>query len=448
MCNELKLKIHQVMFSKYLNNPTVAHLCSDQMLVGKMLHFEIALAKVQANLKIIPQAAAEAIEQGLTELLIAPEALAEGTLQNGIPTIALIAIAKKVLPDLAKDYLHWGATSQDVMDTALVLILKDVIVVLEKNIRQILKNIAQHIEHHGQLPTIGRTRTQQAVPILMGQKLANWASPLVRHLERLQELKPRLLVVQFGGAAGNLSALGADGLKVAEALAKELNLRFVLPWHTQRDNLSEFTNWLAMVSGSLGKMGQDILLMAQTEINEIAENGTSGGKSSTMPHKNNPILSEALVVLARKNAQLAAIQLQAMIHANERDGAAWALEWENIPQMIQNTGTALGHALTITDNLQFNEIAIKKNLDLLNGLVYSEVASFVLSKYMPRDKAKMIVEKACERVVLENKNLTEILTELTPDIAINWHEELKVEKHLGVSAQIIATVLEQIKPIL
>jgi adenylosuccinate lyase len=137
-----------------------------------------------------------------------------------------------------------------------------------------------------------------------------------------------------------------------------------------------------------------------------------------------------------------------MIHANERDGAAWALEWENIPQMIQNTGTALGHALTITDNLQFNEIAIKKNLDLLNGLVYSEVASFVLSKYMPRDKAKMIVEKACERVVLENKNLTEILTELTPDIAINWHEELKVEKHLGVSAQIIATVLEQIKPIL
>lgn len=291
---------------------------------------------------------------------------------------------------------------------------------------------------------IGRTRTQQAVPILFGQKVATWASPLLRHLQRLQELKPRLLVVQLGGAAGNLSALGTNGLKISEALANELNLRFALPWHTQRDNFVEFTSWLALLSGSLGKIGADILVMSQTEINEVVENATGGGKSSTMPHKNNPVLSEALVVLARKNAQLAAIQLQAMLHANERDGSAWALEWENLPQMMVNTGTALSHALTISQHLKTNPEAMQRNLNSLNGLIFSEAAMFILSKYLPKNEAKQLVVKACERVVSENKNLSDILQELTPNLAINWQEELLVEKHLGVSKEIMNVTVNQI----
>lgn len=428
----------------YLTNPQIAQLTSEENFIQKMLNFEMALAKVQGELGIIPTEAARVIVENLQDLKIQPEALAEGTLQNGIPTITLLAIAKKSLPAFAQDYLHWGATSQDVMDTAQVLVVQEVIEVLEKRIQELLQNLASLIHNQGGTPMIGRTRTQQAVPILFGQKVATWASPLLRHLQRLQELKPRLLVVQLGGAAGNLSALGTNGLKISEALANELNLRFALPWHTQRDNFVEFTSWLALLSGSLGKIGADILVMSQTEINEVVENATGGGKSSTMPHKNNPVLSEALVVLARKNAQLAAIQLQAMLHANERDGSAWALEWENLPQMMVNTGTALSHALTISQHLKTNPEAMQRNLNSLNGLIFSEAATFILSKYLPKNEAKQLVVNACERVVSENKNLSDILQELTPNLAINWQEELLVKKHLGVSKEIMNVTVNQI----
>jgi 3-carboxy-cis,cis-muconate cycloisomerase len=433
------------MFSKYLNDQSLAVICSDEHFIRKMLDFEIALAQVQAELGIIPKRAAKSIEETLKTLHILPESLAEGTLQNGIPTITLINLAKKTLPETAKDYLHWGATSQDVMDTAQVLVIKEVIEILEKRIKEILQNLTLLIDNQGNTSTIGRTRTQQAVPILFGQKVTNWASPLLRHLERLAEMKPRLLVAQFGGAAGNLSALGSEGLKIFEALAKQLDLNFSLPWHTQRDNFAEFTNWLAMLSGSLGKMGQDILLMSQTEINEVIENATGGGKSSTMPHKNNPILSEALVVLAKKNANFAFIQLQSMIHGNERDGTAWLLEWENLPKMMLNTGTALNHALTISKNLKVNTEAMQKNLDLLNGLVYSEAASFILAKYLPRNEAKNTVEKACKMVISENISLEDALKNLTIDLKIDWHSELNIENHLGASREIMNKILAQIK---
>ncbi|WP_435354793.1 class-II fumarase/aspartase family protein [Emticicia sp. SJ17W-69] len=433
------------MFSKYLNDPSLGMICSDEHFIRKMLDFEIALAQVQAILGIIPKEAAQNIEEKLKTLQILPESLAEGTLQNGIPTITLINLAKKALSDAAKDYLHWGATSQDVMDTAQVLIIKEVIPILEKKILELLQNLAVLIDNQGNLPTIGRTRTQQAVPILFGQKIANWASPLIRHLERLAQLKPRLLVAQLGGAAGNLSALGDQGLIISEALAKQLALNFALPWHNQRDNFAEFTNWLALLSESLGKMGQDILLMSQTEINEVIENADGGGKSSTMPHKNNPILSETLLVLAKKNANLASIQLQSMIHGNERDGTAWLLEWENLPKMILNTGTALNHALTISKNLKANPNAMQKNIDLLNGLVFSEAASFILAQYLPRNEAKIIVEKACQDVVSEGKSLEEVLLNLTYDLKIDWHLALNIDNHLGVSREIMNKVVAQIK---
>lgn len=433
------------MFSKYLNDPSLGMICSDEHFIRKMLDFEIALAQVQATLGIIPKEAAQNIEEKVKTLQILPESLAEGTLQNGIPTITLINLAKKALPDAAKDYLHWGATSQDVMDTAQVLIIKEAIVILEKKIYELLQNLAVLIDNQGNIPTIGRTRTQQAVPILFGQKIANWASPFIRHLERLAQLKPRLLVAQLGGAAGNLSALGNQGLITSEALAKQLDLNFSLPWHNQRDNFAEFTNWLALVSESLGKMGQDILLMSQTEINELVENAAGGGKSSTMPHKNNPILSETLVVLAKKNASFASIQLQSMIHGNERDGTAWLLEWENLPKMILNTGTALNHALTISKNLKANPDAMQKNIDLLNGLVFSEAASFILAQYLPRNEAKIIVEKACQIVVSEGKSLEEALLSLTKDLKIDWHSLLDIDNHLGASREIMNKITAQIK---
>ena len=193
---------------------------------------------------------------------------------------------------------------------------------------------------------VARTRFQQAIPTTFGLKVAGWLAPLLRHRQRLAELLPRLLVVQLGGAAGNLAALGDRGVEVMEDLARELGLACPpMPWHSQRDGLIELAGWLSLVTGSLGKLGQDVLLLAQNEVGEIRE--ADGGGSSTMPQKSNPIRAEALVTLARSNATLVAGMHQAALHAHERDGAAWQLEWKILPDMVLAAGSALGHATAL-----------------------------------------------------------------------------------------------------
>lgn len=339
------------MYSLYLADPEIAQLCSPEHFIRQMLSFEVALATAQGKVGFIPAEAATIIARTLPGLAISPESLAGGTRQNGVPTIPLLAMVRDALPESARSHLHQGATSQDVMDTTQVLIINEIVDVLEVRIHQLLVNLDELTVRFGHVSVMGRTRTQQALPIVFGQKIASWRMPLVRHLDRLAQLKPRVLVVQLGGAVGNLAAFGQQGQAIAQALANELGLGYAAPWHTQRDGFAEFANWLALVSGTLGKFGQDMLTMGQTEIGEVIENRSGGGKSSSMMHKNNPILSEALVMLARQNAQFAAIQLQSLVHSNERDATAWMLEWENLPRMMTTTGTSLCHTLSITKTM-------------------------------------------------------------------------------------------------
>lgn len=350
------------MFSTYLADPEITRLCGQESFIRQMLTFEMALATVQGQLGIIPSADAVIIAKRLSDLTITPESLAEGTRQNGVPTIPLLALVRATLPESTRNHLHVGATSQDVMDTARVLIIREVIDVLDARIQLLLNQLTNLQARYGNVAMMGRTRTQQAQPIVFGQKLTDWSSPLIRHLERLDQLKPRLLVVQLGGAVGNLAAYGDQSKDAAMALAAELKLGYSASWHTQRDGFAEFTNWLALLTGTLGKLGQDVLIMGQTEVGEVVENVNGGGKSSSMPHKNNPVLSEALVMLARQNAQFAAIQLQSMVHGNERDATAWMLEWENLPRMMSNAGAALQHAVSITQTIGINVEAMKTNL--------------------------------------------------------------------------------------
>jgi 3-carboxy-cis,cis-muconate cycloisomerase len=231
------------MFSTYLADPEINRLCGQESFIRQMLAFEMALATVQGQLGIIPLEEATIIAETLLGLTITPEALAEGTRQNGVPTIPLLALVRAALPESTRNYLHLGATSQDVMDTAQVLIIKDVIDVLAARIHQLLSQLSDLLARYGNAAMMGRTRTQQAQPIVFGQKITDWSSPLVRHLERLDQLKPRLLVVQLGGAVGNLAAYGDKGNTVALALATELKLGYSAPWHTQRDNFAEFASW-------------------------------------------------------------------------------------------------------------------------------------------------------------------------------------------------------------
>ena len=357
------MNYQSAIFSKYLCDEAMLSIISDEAYIRKMLQFETALSVAQAKLDMIPAAFAEEIKNTLHQLEISPAALAGGALANGVPVITLLSIAKEKLSSEAAKYLHYGATSQDVMDTAQVLIIKDALGLIEERLNYIMQGLDVLIKEYGNLQCMARTRGQLAMPITFGVKINAWLQPLQRQTERLDEIKKRIFIIQLGGATGTLSAYGDKEKLLTDALAQELGLQSSSSWHAQRDNFCEFTNWLAMVTGTLGKMGADILVMAQSEVEEVIENAEEGGKSSAMPHKNNPVLSEALVALARMNANLQSQMLQSMMHVNERDATAWILEWNAIPQMLLNTTTALNHAFTIATKMKVNTAQMKKNVE-------------------------------------------------------------------------------------
>ena len=431
------------MYAGYLSDEEMVRICSDEQLIRYMLDFEMALAKAQSGAGLVPAKAAEAISQSLSKLSVSPSALTESTLKNGIPTIGLLAEVKKHLSEDAHDFLHLGATSQDMMDTAAVLVFKDAVIMIEGRIKNLLHNLLHLIEKEGDAPCMARTRWQQATPIPFGLKIASWCQPLVRHLERLQELRKRLLVVQLGGASGSLAAMQTKGEEVMRKLANKLGLSPSSPWHSQRDNVGELGNWLSLLTGSLGKMGQDILLMAQTEVGEVVENAAGGGKSSAMPHKNNPVLSEALVYLGRENTTLTGLISQSLLHGAERDGSAWMLEWRTLPHMLVNTAAALKHALTLTEKLQVNRQRMLQNIQLTNGLVYAEQAVSILAKSMSKAKATAIVNEACVTVDA-HRSLAEALETRTKELNLKWKELLQPEACFGSSLQMIKRAKEAI----
>jgi 3-carboxy-cis,cis-muconate cycloisomerase len=317
-----------------------------------MMAFEVALAKAEAAHGVIPAEAAATI------------ALAAGTFK---PDMAALAIATArdgmVVPDWVEQlrravgaphgtHLHFGSTSQDVLDTSLVLRLKPVAEILDTRLAKLDERLAELSRKHGDQALMAHTRMQQALPIAWADKIAAWRAPLMRHRQRLAELQQRLLVVQFGGPVGTLEKLGDKGAAVTATLARELGLAPADSWHTARDNLAEFAGWLSLVTGSLGKIGQDIALLAQNEIAAVTVTG--GGKSSAMHHKANPVLAEILVTLARYNAAQLSAMHQALVHEYERSGAAWTLEWMVLPPMVVTTGAALARGLALLEALRIN----------------------------------------------------------------------------------------------
>ena len=300
----------------------------------------------------------------------------------------------------------------------------------------------------------GARTGSKALPITFGLKVASWIAPLVRHVERLGEISPRLLVVQFGGAAGTLAALGDKGLRVTKELAKELKLGMpAMPWHAQRDSFVEFAGWLSLVTGTLGKMAQDVILLAQTEVGEAGESAEVGrGGSSTMPQKSNPITSELIVAAARTNASLLSAMHQAQIQEHERATHGWQMEWLSLPQMILLTGGALKHARYLAENLQVDAAAMRANIARANDVILAEAAVFALTNVMPRPKAEELVKQACVVAVAENKPLIEAVRRLAEgdvaDGAVNWQKLAQPGNYCGRADQIIDAVLAGVKRIL
>jgi 3-carboxy-cis,cis-muconate cycloisomerase len=401
---------------------------------------------VQGRLRVIPAEAAEKISSEASTLRVDFKQLQAGTEKAGFPIIELIRQLREQVGREAADFVHWGATTQDIMDTALVLQIGAALNVIETHLLHLIKNLAQLADQYRGCLMAGRTHSQQALPIPFGLKIAVWLAPLLRHRQRLTELKPRLLAVQLGGAAGTLASFGKLGLKIQAEVAAELDLAVpLMPWHTQRDNLAELAGWLSLVSGSLAKMAQDIILLAQSEVGEVRESADlSRGGSSTMPQKSNPIVSEIIIAAARINAALLAAMHQALIQEHERATHGWQVEWLTLPQMVALTSGALNKAVFLSEHLAVEQERMQQNVKASHGLMLAEAITFALAQTMSRAEAKKIVTEACQIVLEQKRHLVDVVRERI-DAPIDW-ETLKDETaYFGSSEAFIDRVLEEAK---
>jgi 3-carboxy-cis,cis-muconate cycloisomerase len=434
-------------FGPLFGDAEISALLTDEAFVSALVEVEAALARAEARVGVIPSRAAEQVA-GVQADKIDIAALTKGTLRSGFPIIALVRELRRLAGPEAAPYVHWGATTQDIMDTACVLQFRSVSKVFERRIAELVQCLGESARLHKKTIAAGRTHGQQALPVSFGLKVAAWLAPLARHLERLDEISPRLLVVQFGGAAGTLAALAGKGIAVMQALAEELKLGTpVMPWHAQRDSFVEFAGWLSLVTGSLGKMAQDIILLAQTEVEEVAESGEEGrGGSSTMPQKSNPITSELIVAAARTNASLLSAMHSALIQEQERATHGWQVEWLALPQMIVLTGGALKHALFLAKNLQVYGKKMRENIRRANDVILGEAAVFALARHIPRETAEELVKKACGIAVAEGKPLIEAVKDLASSLVgqetVDWQALAAPESYLGETEKIIDRVVE------
>lgn len=435
-------------FGPLFSDDEVNSLFTDQAYMRILVEVEIALARAEALLGVIPAKAAKQIAKAQADK-VDIEALAKGTSRSGFPIIALVEGLRKQAGAEAAPYIHWGATTQDIMDTACVLQVRAAIRILRDRIRDTMRRLSELADRHRATVLAARTHSQQALPLTFGLKVAGWLAPLARHLQRLDEISARLLVLQFGGAAGTLAALGDKGLAVAQALADELKLAAPeMPWHAQRDNFTEFAGWLSLVTGSLAKMAQDVILMAQTEVGEVGESGEEGrGGSSTMPQKSNPITSELIVAAARMNASLLSAMHQSLIQEHERATHGWQVEWLTLPQMMVLTGGALKNAVYLAKNLQVDAVAMRSNITRANDVILAEAAVFALAKVMPRPQAEELVKRACAVAVSENKPLIAAVEQLADaevkEGKLDWQSLAKPENYIGEAQKMIDAVLQR-----
>ena len=327
------------LLSALAGDDEIETLLADTAQVAAILRFEIALAEAEAEAGMISADAAAAIATGLAGFEPDWDHLATGMARDGVVVPALVAQLRRRIATPHAEALHRGATSQDALDTALVLQLAAVIAIFVARLTTLLDALQALTDQHGPKPLMAHTRMQRALPYSWGAKLSTWIAPLRRHLAALQAVRRSLLVIQLGGPIGDRSSFGEHGEAIARSLARQLDLGLAEPWQSARDPLVGFASLLALLSGTLGKIGADVALLAQNEIGAVTLAG--GGGSSSMAHKSNPVTAEVLVALARYNAGLVGTLQQAMVHENERSGAAWTLEWLTLPPIVINTGASL-----------------------------------------------------------------------------------------------------------
>jgi len=402
------------LFDAYFTARDMREVFCDQGRVQAMLDFEAALARAEARVGLIPPGAVAPIEAACRAEHFDFPALGAAIAIAGNSAIPLVkALGRQIAraDAEAERYVHLGATSQDVMDTGLVLQLRRALQLIEDDLARLGETLAAQARRHAATPLAGRTWLQHATPVTLGMKIAGWLGAVSRSRQRLQQLKPRLLVLQFGGACGTLAALGEQALPIAEALASELRLTLPeQPWHTQRDRLVEFASVLGLIAGSLGKLGRDISLLMQTEAAEVFEPSAPGkGGSSTMPHKRNPVGAAVLISAATRVPGLVATMFGAMPQEHERSLGLWHAEWETLPEICCLVSGALQQALLVSQGLEVDAARMAKNLDLTQGLVLAEAVSIALAQRLGRETAHHLLEQCCKRAVAQQRHLRAVL---------------------------------------
>ena len=377
---------------------------SDRSRVQRMLDVEAALAQAQARCGVIPAPAATAIVAACRAERIDVDALAQAAAHAGnlaIPLVSQLTILVAADDPDAARFVHWGATSQDIIDSGLMLQLRDAMAAVDADLASLNAAIAELARRHRQTVMIGRTWMQHALPVTFGLKAAGWLDALVRHRTRLAHLRATCLALQFGGAAGTLASLGADGAPVAAALGAVLDLpQPDLPWHAHRDRLAEVATTLGGLVGSLGKMARDISLLSQTEIAEVAEPAASGrGGSSAMPHKRNPVGCAVTLAAAVRVPPLVSTMLASMVQEHERALGGWQAEWDTLPLIFQLCSGALQQMQLVASGLVVDEARMRSNLDATHGLIFAEAVSMALAERIGRTAAHALVEEACHRAI-------------------------------------------------
>jgi len=429
-------KIYKDLFS----DQEISALFSDRAHIQSMIDVEIALVEVHGDAGVIPADAAKRIIN--TAFKISAEDLRQGTAKDGIVVPTLVKLIKNAVGEDASCYVHYGATSQDIIDTALVLQISKVFDIFETRLASLIKMLSQLADQNRATIMAARTRSQISTPITFGLKAANWLMPFSRHSKRLRPLKERVLVLSIGGASGTLSALSKEGgLATARGLAEKLGLSLTpLPWHNQRDTIAELGSFCALLTGSIAKIASDIILLSSSGIGELSIEG--GGKSSTMPQKNNPALAEAIVALSKTNIDLSASLNQAMIHNFERDASAWQIEWLTLPKCLTTTGACLNHIQNLIGSIKLNDDIMLSNIENTQGTILAEAATFLLIKHMNKSEATKIVGAACQKAMQTKTHLFDILNAET-STNINWQDAKALDQHLGLNDHFIDNTLEK-----
>ncbi|KAJ6119402.1 hypothetical protein N7523_003682 [Penicillium sp. IBT 18751x] len=441
--------IDSSIFRTLFGTEEIRKVFDDEAYIRRCVDAEAALARAQSLCNVIPSEIGALVTQRVKESKLDLERLRHETEIVGYPILPLVRQLSAICGEEAGKYVHWGATTQDIMDLASVLQMKEGLDIVERLLKDVIKTLRELSEKYKDTPMAGRTHLQHALPVTFGYKCAVWLSGFQRHLQRLEQLRERTLLVQFGGAAGSLASLGSgdDGLRVRKALAKELGLNDPsITWHVARDGVAEIANFLALMGGSMGKVALDVMIMSSNELSEVSEPFVPHrGASSTMPQKRNPISSEVILAASKILRSNASLVLDGMVADFERASGPWHLEWVAVPESFVIAVGALSQIHFALSGLSVNTGQMLENLHSTKGLIVGEAVMMGMAPHVGRQRAHDIVYEACKESIEKKRTLLECLME-KEEVTSKMSQERLAQlcdpvNYLGASSRMVDDVL-------